>query len=295
MSHSHILDLPHNAIIPYSVQIDKNLSDAAKIYYGQIMGLAKKEGYIYATDDQLAEMKGVSVRNIERWNMQLEKCGHLRRITHNEFHYDKEDKKQWRKHRKIFLCNPCFKEKIAEPPKMAVPIEPAKNGGSKGSIINKQAASKQDIAAAAFLDPLPFSPEEKRSFAASFTQDQIARAIRFYLAKVEADPLFKPDRGWVPFLAASIHQDWPIPIMPIKTVVAEMIETQEASNRKVAEKFYDHFAKIFGLSTIEFITKHANCLEYRHTLKDIRQVIYYNSPKFHEELMLMAEKIKHGA
>ncbi len=97
------LDLPFIAFIPYNVQIDQSISDACKIYYGQIVGLAKKSGYMWATDQQLAKMKNVSIRTIERWNNQLENAGHIIRDTQNVPVKDESGNYKWIKKRKVFF------------------------------------------------------------------------------------------------------------------------------------------------------------------------------------------------
>ena len=97
------LDLPYIAIIPYHVQADTSISDAAKLYFGQTVQLAKKTGYMWATDEQLAEMKGVSKRSIERWNNELEKAGHIRRVTGNYPVKNPDGSFSWIKKRKIYF------------------------------------------------------------------------------------------------------------------------------------------------------------------------------------------------
>lgn len=99
------LSLPYVAHMPYKVQIS-DISDAAKIYYAQITGLAVKYGYIFATDEQLAKMKSTSVRNIERWNLEIERAGFIRRETFNRpSRLSKEEKIEWKKVRKIYITD----------------------------------------------------------------------------------------------------------------------------------------------------------------------------------------------
>lgn len=110
------LDLPFIAVIPYNVQIDDSISDACKLYFGQIVGLAKLSGYMWATDEQLAEMKGVSKRTIERWNTELELAGHIRRETSNVPVKAKDGEFGWTKKRKIYF-NDGFQRKENPQPK----------------------------------------------------------------------------------------------------------------------------------------------------------------------------------
>src|SRR6267154_3736002 len=140
------LDLPFIAVIPYRVQADKNLSAAAKLFFGQIVGLSRKFGYIFATDEQLSKMTDEPLRNIERWLADLEKSGYIRRETFQHFTENSEGKKHFIKKRKIFV-NEAFCNEI--PKKLSISQseskdsnnvygtaifggsnEPAKNGGS---------------------------------------------------------------------------------------------------------------------------------------------------------------------
>jgi hypothetical protein len=138
------LELPFFANIPYNVQIDESLSDGAKIYFGQIIGLAKKFGYMWATDDQLAEMKKVSRRTIERWNSELEQAGFIRRETQNVPVKGPDNVFSWVKKRKIY-----FNDAMAfgSPKKLEIPeavdsakdvgfLDTAKNDGTIGTAKN---------------------------------------------------------------------------------------------------------------------------------------------------------------
>ena len=78
---SNTLELPSTCIIPAFVRSNKNLPDAAKIYYGELFVLASKFGYCFATDEQLSKMKEVSIGTIERWNLLLEDEGLINRCT----------------------------------------------------------------------------------------------------------------------------------------------------------------------------------------------------------------------
>ncbi len=97
------LDMPYVAIIPYAVMSDKEIEANAKLHYGCLAGLAKKEGYCWASDDQLAEMHGVHKSQIKRWHNSLEKKGHIRRQTENRPYRSDDGKLLWKKERKIFV------------------------------------------------------------------------------------------------------------------------------------------------------------------------------------------------
>lgn len=118
------LDVPYIAIIPYHVQTCTSISDAAKIYYGQITGLAQKTGYIWATDEQLAEMKSTCIRNVQRWNRELELAGFIRRETKNYPKKLPDDSCIWEKRRKIFVNTAFERVTPTTAPPEEIPGEP---------------------------------------------------------------------------------------------------------------------------------------------------------------------------
>lgn len=97
------IDYPYLAVIPYNVLCDKQLDDRIKIYFGCLAALAKKEGYCYASDKSLAEMKGVSVRTIERWNQKLEKLGYINRVVKNIPYRNSDNRMLWKNSRRIYV------------------------------------------------------------------------------------------------------------------------------------------------------------------------------------------------
>ena len=85
----HELELPYFAVIPFAVLADNDLQPAAKIHYGCLSGLAKKEGYCWATNEQLAKIQGVSTKTVEKWNQTLSEKGYISREILNEPYKDK--------------------------------------------------------------------------------------------------------------------------------------------------------------------------------------------------------------
>ena len=100
---SEKLDFPYICAIPYNVMADTELEPSAKLHYACLAGLSKREGYCWATDEQLAEMHGVSLSQLKRWNKSLEEQGHIKRETENIPYRDDEGKMLWRKTRKIYV------------------------------------------------------------------------------------------------------------------------------------------------------------------------------------------------
>lgn len=100
---SDSLSFPFQAHIPYRVLADTTLCPNAKIHFGCLSGLAEKEGYCWATNEQLAGMHGVAVIQIKKWLDQLEDSGFIRRETTNRSYRDETGKLLWKKRRRIYI------------------------------------------------------------------------------------------------------------------------------------------------------------------------------------------------
>lgn len=107
------LTLPYLATIPYPVLADKTLDPQAKIFYGCLVGLARKFGYCWAKDEELAEMMEVATQTIKRWLKDLEDAGHVFRQTTSVTYRDDQDRLLWKKTRKIWI-SPGFSKKDSE-------------------------------------------------------------------------------------------------------------------------------------------------------------------------------------
>ena len=95
------LYLPKYCILEASIRENTEIPDAAKIYFGELAVLASKYNHIPYTDEQLAEMKGVDIRTIKRWNEDLEKHGFIERETKNCL--VEGEKCKWLKKRKMYI------------------------------------------------------------------------------------------------------------------------------------------------------------------------------------------------
>ena len=137
---SQKLEFPYIAVIPYKVMADTDIEANAKLHYACLAGLSKKEGYCWATDEQLAEMHGVSTRQIKRWNKSLEEHGHITRETENDPYRDDEGKLLWKKSRKFYV-NEGFSKNVCEGDKNVTIDEGDKNVTYK-DIISKDKISK---------------------------------------------------------------------------------------------------------------------------------------------------------
>lgn len=67
------------AVIPADVRYDLNLTDKAKLLYGEITALTKKNGYCYASNKYFSEIYSVSITTIKRLMKQLEDNNYIKR------------------------------------------------------------------------------------------------------------------------------------------------------------------------------------------------------------------------
>src|SRR5690625_4213127 len=67
------------AIIPANVRYDNNLTDGAKLLYGEITALCNEKGYCWATNDYFSKLYKKDKSTIARWVKQLEQSGHITR------------------------------------------------------------------------------------------------------------------------------------------------------------------------------------------------------------------------
>ena len=136
------LYLPKFCIVPLAARLDKDLTPAAQIYLGELNVLTNLNGYCWASDEKLAEMKSVSVRTIKNWHTELADKGFIKRDTWR-VHVKVPGKKglQIKTHRKIYVCEEPSK-KDAEGQKSAPRSEGQKSAprseGQKSAPITKE-------------------------------------------------------------------------------------------------------------------------------------------------------------
>lgn len=66
-----------DAVIPAFVRYDSNLSNNAKLLYGEIRALTNAYGFCWASNEYFAALYQVDVRTIKRWLENLEAAGHI--------------------------------------------------------------------------------------------------------------------------------------------------------------------------------------------------------------------------
>lgn len=87
------------AIIPATVRYDKDLTDKAKLLYGEITCLCNKEGYCFATNNYFANLYNCTSRAIQFTISKLQEKGYIRVILENNYQ------------RKIYLTDAIWHEK----------------------------------------------------------------------------------------------------------------------------------------------------------------------------------------
>ncbi|WP_276885947.1 helix-turn-helix domain-containing protein [Anaerococcus lactolyticus] len=92
-------------ILPAEVRLDKRLLPFERILFSDILSLANKKGYCFATNAYFAKTYGVSTVSISTWISSLVKYGYLRRV------YDYKDNTKMIERRKLYI-KPDFKQGI---------------------------------------------------------------------------------------------------------------------------------------------------------------------------------------
>ena len=86
------------AVIPANVRYDKSLSPNAKLLYGELTALCKKEGYAWASNKYFANLYQVDRSSISHWIKKLQDRGYIRL----KFIY--ADDKPYIEERRIYLA-----------------------------------------------------------------------------------------------------------------------------------------------------------------------------------------------
>ena len=103
------LYLPKYCILESPIRECKDVSESAKIYFGELAVLASKYNHIPYTDNQLAEMKDVDIRTIKRWHNELERNNFISKETKNKLIETEQCK--WKPERKMYIDqNPGLKK-----------------------------------------------------------------------------------------------------------------------------------------------------------------------------------------
>lgn len=183
------LELPYLAVLPLCILSDEELQPAAKIHYGCFVGLSKKEGYCWATDEQFAQMHGVSVSTIEKWNRTLSEKGYIQRETHNDPYRDKTGRLLWKRRRRIYtraeisgkevesLKNDAsFKEGGNDPSQNQEFVDSSKKEGCKREI-SKGKISKEKRGRCLSSEPMSFYGSDELFKMTSTQHDKLQKEV----------------------------------------------------------------------------------------------------------------------
>jgi len=102
-NHKTKLYLPAYCIMQIEIRECSQVSESAKIYFGELSVLASKYQHIPYSDEQLAEMKKVSIRTIKRWHVELKEAGFIVSEEKNIPYKNEEEKWLWKNSRRMFL------------------------------------------------------------------------------------------------------------------------------------------------------------------------------------------------
>lgn len=72
------------AVIPATVRYSRDVSDGAKLLYGEITALCDKSGFCWAANSYFAELYDCSERTISRWISELAQAGFILTLVDNE-------------------------------------------------------------------------------------------------------------------------------------------------------------------------------------------------------------------
>ena len=73
------------AIIPAVVRYDNELTDKAKLLYGEITCLSNKEGYCFATNNYFANLYHCTTRAIQSTISKLQERGYIKIVIENNY------------------------------------------------------------------------------------------------------------------------------------------------------------------------------------------------------------------
>lgn len=73
------------AIIPATIRYDKELTDKAKLLYGEITALSNKLGYCFATNNYFADLYSCTTRAIQSTIAKLQERGYIKVVIENNY------------------------------------------------------------------------------------------------------------------------------------------------------------------------------------------------------------------
>ncbi len=296
------LYLPKYCILEAPIRLCKEVSESAKIYFGELAVLASKYNYIPYTNEQLAEMKECGVSTIKRWNEELEKNGFIERETKNVLVDGKQC--QWKKERKMYIFQTPdlkkFPDRLKNEPIIdRLKNEPIDEGLKNEPILNKiEDKTKNNITADPVDDVFSDSPKEepeptdlrsmdatnfdesfretilslKKDFrdpTSTYSQIEIDRAIRILKSS-------NPDNPRGLFRDALVNPEKYEE--KVDKVEAKKIRIDE--NKRIAEKYFNKIKGITSGDKMEILNKYIEVGNGIHQ----PSVVEYDASDFEEKL-----------
>lgn len=183
------LYLPKYCILESLIRECEDVSESAKIYFGELAVLASKYNHVPYTDNQLAEMKSVDVRTIKRWHNELERNNFISKETKNKLIETEQCK--WKPERKIYIDQNQGLKKCSDRDKNVpfhdrdknVPFDEGdKNVPIPDKTKDKTKNNNKPAAAAAVFSCLKekdISEREKEWITKNFQENEVIKAIEF--------------------------------------------------------------------------------------------------------------------
>lgn len=91
------MTVTYYTILPAEVRLDKRLVPFERIIFSDILTLANKKGYCYATNAYFSKTYGVSTVSVSTWISNLVKYGYLSRV------YEYKDNTKMIERRKLYI------------------------------------------------------------------------------------------------------------------------------------------------------------------------------------------------
>lgn len=91
------VELSYDVVLPSHLLVSNEIEPSAKLLYGLIRNLTKRDGYCFADNKYLSELMDVSVRTVKRWLHSLESEGYVEVEFDTESSYNPE--------RRIFIAD----------------------------------------------------------------------------------------------------------------------------------------------------------------------------------------------
>lgn len=258
------------AVIPANVRYNKHLEPSAKLLYGEITALCRREGYCWASNKYFSDLYEVDERTIQRW---------LKSLKEQEFISVYVEQNGFNSIRKIFICDQTQKI-VTERQKCQGATTKMSSPGDKNATHNttsNNTKKKQQQAVAVFecLKDLQIPDHEKAWLSQHYKEEDLIKAIAWATA-----PTTK--------ITKSLEQaiKWWLK-NPTKPVAGPHIEEVKQQHCKDAH----NLEKLVCSDKARFVAGPANCQVYptSNTL-EAAITFEYGEKNFHIEVKKVLDK-----